>query len=136
MSNHISILIIEDEEHIRIVLDYNLKLDGFEVYLAADGPSGLELTYQRRPDVILLDWMMPGMNGLEVLSELKNDKTTENIPVFMLTAKGMPSDINRAFNMGVDDYITKPFDPMLLGKTIREKLEKYVRAKKCIKVKQ
>ena len=124
MNKRISILVIDDEEHIRVVLDDNLKLDGFEVHLAADGYTGLELARQERPKVILLDWMMPGMDGLEVLSELKYDRRTEHIPVFMLTAKGMLGDIDRAFDVGADDYLTKPFDPIQLGKTIRKKLEK------------
>ena len=124
MSKRISILVIEDEEHIRTVLEYNLKLDGFEVYLAEDGPSGLELARQIKPEVILLDLMLPGMDGLEVLSELKRDKRTEDTAVFVLTVKRMIADIKRAFEMGADDYITKPFDPMQLGKTIRRNLEK------------
>lgn len=130
MSERISVLVVEDEEHIRTVLEYNLKLDGFEVYLAEDGPGGLELAREKRPDVILLDWMMPEMDGLEVLSELKDDKTTEDIPVFMLTAKGMTGDVARAFYEGADDYITKPFDPMQLGEIIKGKMEKYEKQEK------
>jgi len=129
MSKQISVLIIEDEEHIRTVLQYNLKLDGFEVYLAADGPAGLELAREKRPDLILLDWMMPEMDGLKVLSELRQDERTENIPVFMLTAKGMMGDVGRALYEGADDYITKPFDPIELGKIIKEKLEIYSNGK-------
>jgi len=129
MSEHISVLVIDDDEHIRTVLDYNLKLDGFEVHLAADGRTGLELARQERPNVILLDWMMPETDGLEVLFDLKHDRRTENIPVFMLTAKGLLSDVNQALDVGIDDYITKPFDPIQLGRIIRKKLER------CIKVK-
>ena len=105
MSKRIPILIIEDEEHIRNILDYNLRLDGFEVYLAEDGRQGLELADQKKPDVILLDSMMPEMNGLEVLSQLKQNKHTENIPVFMLTAKAMTQDVGQALSEGADDYI-------------------------------
>ena len=123
MSKRISVLVVEDEEHIRNILEYNLKLDGFEVYLAENGPAGLELAREKKFDVILLDWMMPEMDGLEVLSELKHDKRTARIPVFMLTAKGMVGDIDRAFAVGADDYITKPFDPVLLGNTVKNKLE-------------
>jgi two-component system phosphate regulon response regulator PhoB len=75
MSEQITILVVEDEAHIRRVLDYNLKLDGFEVYLAEDGAAGLKLARENRPDVILLDWLMPVMNGLQVLAELKADST-------------------------------------------------------------
>jgi len=129
MSERISVLVIEDEEHVRKVLEYNLKLDGFEVYLAEDGPCGLEAARERRPDVILLDWLMPKIDGLEVLSELKHDEKTKHIPVFMLTAKGMMLDVGRALYEGADDYITKPFDPIQLGETIKQKLEKCAKMK-------
>ena len=129
MSKRIPILIVEDETHIRNILDYNLRLDGFDVYTAADGPAGLELAFKHKFEVILLDWMMPGMNGLEVLSELKHSKKTEHVPVLMLTAKGAIGDMDSAFDTGVDGYITKPFDPKQLGSTIKKKLEE------CAKVK-
>ncbi len=124
-----SVLIVEDEEHIRKILDYNLSLDNFEVYQAPDGPTAIELAREKSPDVILLDWMMPDMDGLQVLYELKSDRRTEYIPVFMLTAKGMLSEVGRAFEAGADDYITKPFDPIRLGKIVRKKLNE------CTKVK-
>jgi len=130
MSEQFTILIVEDEAHIRRVLEYNLKLDGFEVYLAEDGATGMKLAHEKNLDLILLDWLMPVMNGMQVLAELKADSSTENIPVFMLTAKGMISDVTQALEMGADDYITKPFNPIQLGKTIREKLEKCAKAKK------
>jgi len=129
MSEQVSVLVIEDEEHIRKVLEYNLKLDGFEVYLAEGGISGLELARQQGPDVVLLDWMLPDMDGLKVLSELKHDDRTKHIPVFMLTAKGMMSDVGQALYEGADDYITKPFDPAELGETIKKKLEKCTETK-------
>ncbi|MGD1042911.1 MAG: response regulator [Sedimentisphaerales bacterium] len=130
MSEQITILVVEDEAHIRRVLEYNFKLDGFEVYLAEDGATGLKLARENSPDVILLDWLMPVMNGLQVLAELRADSSTEHIPVFMLTAKGMLNDVTQAIEMGADDYITKPFNPIQLGKTIREKLEKCEKVKK------
>ena len=130
MSEQFTILVVEDETHIRKVLEYNLKLDGFEVYLAEDGATGMKLAHEKNPDLILLDWLMPVMNGLQVLAELKADSSTEHIPVFMLTAKGMISDVTQAIEIGADDYITKPFNPMQLGKTIREKLEKCAKVKK------
>ena len=130
MGEQITVLVVEDEAHIRRVLEYNLKLDNFEVYLAEDGATGLKIAHEKNPDVMLLDWLMPEMNGLQVLKELKNDLETKNIPVFMLTAKGMLSDVTQAIEAGADDYITKPFNPMQLGKTIREKLEKCAKSKK------
>jgi DNA-binding response OmpR family regulator len=127
MDRPISVLVVEDEEHIRRVLEYNLKLDGFKVYLAEDGPTALRLAQEYVPDVILLDWMMPGMDGLAVLAKLRSDNRTENIAVFMLTAKGMMGDVGRALCEGADDYITKPFDPTSLGKTIKKKLKEVVK---------
>ena len=116
MRKQLIILIVEDEAHIRKVLEYNLKLDGFEVYMAEDGATGLQLVREKKPDVILLDWLMPVMNGLQVLAELKADNSTEDIPVFMLTAKGMLNDVTLALETGAANYITKPFNPVQLGK--------------------
>ena len=128
MSKGISILIIEDEEQLRELLEYNLSLEGFNVHLAGDGLKGIELAKKKKLDVILLDWMMYGMDGLETLSRLKNNNKTEDIPVFMMTAKGKMSDIDRAFEIGADDYITKPFKVMQLGGVIKRKLEKVTSA--------
>ena len=120
MDSCIKILVIEDEEHIRTVLNYNLKLDGFEVYLADNGIRGLDMAREKMPDLILLDWMMPGINGLQVLSKLKQDEMTKSIPVFMLTAKSMMTEVGRALYEGADDYITKPFDVIELGQILKE----------------
>ena len=106
MSEQISVLVIEDEEHIRNILEYNLRSDGFDVYLAEHGLRGVELAREKRPDVILLDWVMPKMDGLEVLSELKRDRRTKRIPVFMLTVKDDEDDVRRALNEGADWYFT------------------------------
>ena len=124
MNERISVLIVEDEEHIRDVLEYNLKFDGFEVHLAANGRDALEIARTVQIDVVLLDWMMPDMDGLKVLYELKQDPKTQNIPVFMLTAKAAVGDVEQALHSGASDYITKPFDPMLLGRIIIRKLKK------------
>jgi len=129
MAQCTTIVVIEDEERIRKVLDYNLKLDGFEVFPARDGPEGLELARDKKPDLILLDWMMPGMDGLQVLSELKEDEKTRDIPVFMLTAKSMMTEVGRALYQGADDYIVKPFEPRELGQMLKEKLEKTMQTK-------
>jgi len=126
MQELITVLVVEDEEHVRNILEYNLRLDGFGVNLAEDGRKGIELARELKPDVILLDWMLPEMDGLEVLSELKADRETENIPVFMLTAKAMKQDLVKALQQGADDYIAKPFNPAELGQTIRDKLKKLV----------
>ena len=125
VSKWIPVLVVDDDKVVRKVLKYRLKLYGFKVYLAEDGPTGLKLARQNKPELILLDWMMPGMDGLEVLSELKHDKRTEHIPVFMLTGKGMIGDLEQAFDIGADDYMTKPFNLMELGKTVKAKWEQY-----------
>ena len=124
MGSQTVIVLVDDEQHIREVLEYNLKLDGFEVHVASDGPSGLELARTKEPDLILLDWMLPGMDGLQVLSELKADERTKEIPVFMLTAKSMMTEVGRALYEGADEYITKPFDPVELGRILKDKLKK------------
>ena len=92
--------------------------------MAEDGLTGLELAREKGPDLILLDWMMPGLDGLQVLSELKQDEITKDIPVFMLTAKSMMAEVGRALYEGADDYITKPFDVIELGQILKVKLER------------
>ncbi len=128
MREKIKLLIIEDDEQFREILESNLGLEGFEVYLAGNGPRGLKLARRKKPDVILLDWMMEGMDGLEVLSKLKYNKKTGDIPVFMMTAKGQIGDIDRACYLGADDYITKPFEVIKLGRIIRLKLDNLEKA--------
>jgi len=118
MDKKISVLVIEDEKDIRKVLEYNLESDGFKVYSAADGLEGLKIARKIKPDVILLDWIMPKMSGLEVLAELRNDENTKDIVVIMLTAKNMMGDVSTAFANGADDYIPKPFDGAELGKRV------------------
>jgi len=125
MSKWIPVLAVDDDELIRKALKRSLKLYGFEVYLAKDGLTGLKLAQEKRPKFILLDWMMPEMDGLEILSELKHDERTEHIPVFMLTDRAMIGDLDRAFVIGADDYITKPSDLTQLGKIVKTKWEKY-----------
>jgi CheY-like chemotaxis protein len=124
MDKSISVLVVEDEEHIRDARGYNLKLDGFQVHLAGNGPGAIELARRLQPDAILLERMMPDMDGLEALRELKRDKTTRDIPVFVLTAKATAADIAQALREAADDYITKAFDLMQLGRMIVWKLRK------------
>jgi DNA-binding response OmpR family regulator len=125
VSKWIPVLAIEDDELVREALKRSLKLYGFQVHLAKDGQEGLKLAHEAKPAFILLDWMMPKMDGLEVLSELKHSKKTQEIPVFMLTARGMIGDLDQAFEIGADDYITKPLDLMQLGKMVKAKWERF-----------
>ena len=128
MSKWIPVVVVDDEELIRKALKRSLQLYGFRVYLAENGRTGLKLAQEKKPAFILLDWMMPGVDGLEVLAELKHNEQTEHIPVFMLTGRGMIGDLDQAFEIGADGYITKPADLRELGRIVRAKWEKYEKA--------
>jgi two-component system phosphate regulon response regulator PhoB len=103
------ILVIEDEPDIRQVLDYNLRLAGHDVVSAPRGHEGLRLVREQRPDLVLLDLMLPDLPGTEVCRAIKDDSATRPIPVMMLTAKGEEIDRVVGFELGADDYLTKPF---------------------------
>jgi len=108
MEKH-TILVIEDEPDILDVIDYNLKRDGFTVVTSPDGEQGLSEAQKTPPDLILLDLMLPGRDGLEVCRRLKANPSTRSIPIIMVTAKGEEGDIVLGLGIGADDYITKPF---------------------------
>jgi len=122
MRKRTPILVIDDEADFLELVAYQLQLTGWKVYGATDGPAGLDLARKVGPEVILLDWTMPGMDGLQVLSELKFDPQTATIPVFMLTAHSQLGDIEQAFEIGADDYITKPVELRSLNRIVRHKL--------------
>jgi DNA-binding response OmpR family regulator len=105
------IVIIEDEPDILEVLSYNLKREGYEILTATDGIHGLSLVRKEVPDMVLLDLMLPGMDGVEICSTIKKDQQTQNTLIIMVTAKGEESDIVLGLGVGADDYITKPFSP-------------------------
>jgi two-component system, OmpR family, alkaline phosphatase synthesis response regulator PhoP len=110
-----SILVVEDDPSIAKGLDQNLRYEGFSVFVAPDGERGLELAVDKQPDLILLDVMLPKLNGFEVLREIRHRKL--DMPVIMLTAKGEQLDKVRGLDMGADDYVTKPFGlPELLAR--------------------
>ena len=106
-----TILIVEDEKDIVKMLDYNLKKEGFKILTAHDGEDALDEASTKHPDLILLDLMLPGIDGLEVCKELKSERKTASIPVIMLTAKSQESDKVVGLELGADDYVTKPFSP-------------------------
>ena len=108
------VLIIEDEEDILALVHYNFIRNGYRANLTTSGEEGLEMARQIKPDLIILDLMLPGLDGLEVCRRLKEDKTTQSIPVIMMTAKGEEQDIIKGLEMGADDYVTKPFSPQVL----------------------
>lgn len=104
------ILVVDDEADIRELLVFNLKREGYETLEAADGTAALELARSRRPSLILLDVMLPRLDGLAVCRELGKDRSTEHIPVIMLTARGDDVDRIVGFELGADDYVVKPFN--------------------------
>ncbi len=128
MSKQNTVLVVDDEENIRTILAYNLQPHGFEVYQAENGLKGLEIAREKIPDVIILDWMMPEMDGLEMLSELRKDEETKDIPVIMLTAKGVMTDVGQALYRGADDYILKPFEPEELAEIVSSKIENLIKS--------
>jgi len=103
------ILVIEDEEDIQELVKYNLTQENYQVHCVGSGESGLQEAKKLLPDLLILDLMLPGMNGLEVCRQLKGDSNTKHIPIIMMTAKGEESDIVIGLELGADDYITKPF---------------------------
>jgi DNA-binding response OmpR family regulator len=105
------VIVIEDEKEIRELVRYNLERAGFRVGAAADGEEGLERMFSERPDAVVLDLMLPGRSGLEILRELRGEPTTRDLPVIVLTARGAEMDKLLGFEHGADDYLTKPFSP-------------------------
>src|SRR5262245_41832773 len=114
-----SILIVEDDPDIVELVQYNLEREGFKVWAANDGEAGLREAASRKPSLILLDIMLPGMEGLEVCRRLKQIDVTKDTPLMMVTAKGEESDVVVGLEMGADDYVAKPFSPRELIARIR-----------------
>jgi two-component system phosphate regulon response regulator PhoB len=118
------ILLIEDDEDIQQLVEYNLLKEGYRVSCTETGEEGLELVGKGQPDLLLLDLMLPGMDGLQVCRTLKRDPQTTKLPIIMLTAKGEESDIVTGLEMGADDYVPKPFSPKVLIARIRAVLRR------------
>ncbi|MFH1259465.1 MAG: response regulator [Elusimicrobiota bacterium] len=118
------ILIIDDDYMISKLIQDNLEMEGFSVISASNGFKGLELMMREKPDMLLLDIMMPGMDGYEVCRKLKGSQATKSIPIIFLSAKSQDEDITLGLEMGADDYIPKPFDILDLGKRVRKALAK------------
>ena len=119
-----TILVIDDEKDLIELVRYNLEKEGFDVIGAPDGKAGLEVAREHRPDLILLDLMMPGMDGLEVCRRLREDARTAGIPVILLTAKATEADRVVGLEMGADDYVTKPFSPRELVARVKARLRR------------
>lgn len=118
------IVVIEDEADILEIIDYNLSKEGYEVCSALDGEEGLQLVKKEVPDLVLLDLMLPGLDGIEVCRKLKADAATQSISIIMVTAKGEESDIVLGLGMGADDYVSKPFSPRELMARIKSVLRR------------
>jgi DNA-binding response OmpR family regulator len=124
------VLVIDDEAPIRLLCRVNLEAEQMEVLEAADGPSGLEKARAEIPDVILLDVMMPGLDGWRVAEELLDDKRTESIPIVFLTARAELRDRARGIDLGGVDYVTKPFNPVELAPLVRELIQRVERGER------
>ena len=118
------ILVVDDEENIRELVRYNLAREGYQVTTVGSGEEALKQAGSKPPDLIVLDLMLPGMDGFAVCRQLKNDVRTAHIPIVMLTVKGEESDIVVGLELGADDYITKPFSPKVLLARIKAVLRR------------
>jgi two-component system phosphate regulon response regulator PhoB len=113
------VLIVEDEKPLVTMLRYNLEKEGFDVSAAADGEEALIRIAERKPDVVLLDWMLPFVSGIEICRQIRRAPQTRTLPVIMLTARGEEGDRVRGLNSGADDYVVKPFSPSELIARLR-----------------
>jgi two-component system phosphate regulon response regulator PhoB len=109
------ILVVDDEEDILELVRYNLSLEGYEVVTALSGEKAVDLARSMELDLVVLDLMLPGIDGLDVARILKEDGRTGSVPIIMLTAKGEEADVVRGLEMGADDYLAKPFSPRILA---------------------
>ena len=119
-----TILIVDDEEPIQELLRFNLEKEGYKVYAAKDGSEALQRLEKEKPDLVVLDVMLPGMDGLEVCRQLRQNPRFRDLPVIMLTAKGEEIDKVLGLELGADDYMTKPFSPRELVARIRARLRR------------
>jgi DNA-binding response OmpR family regulator len=117
-----TVLVVEDDEMVAEVVRINLEADGYTVLHAPNGAAALAAIAERRPDVVVLDVMMPEIDGWTVLERLRDDPTTANLPVIMLSAKAMPADQVRGYNLGANGYVPKPFAAPDLVDKVREVL--------------
>ena len=107
-----TVLVVDDDPVILKLLEVNFEMEGFQVVRAADGAEGLERARAVHPDIVVLDVMMPRMTGYEVAKALREDDGTAHIPIIFVTARAQSNDVERGMELGVDDYVTKPFDPL------------------------
>lgn len=122
--DHPTVLIVEDEPAQREVLAYNLKAEGLNVVVAENGEEGLLLVEEENPDIIVLDWMLPGISGVEICRRLKTRSSTKNIPILMLSARSEEVDKVRGLETGADDYVVKPYSVLELMARVRSQLRR------------
>jgi len=118
------VLVVEDEDSLATLLQYNLEKEGYQVAVASDGEEALLLVDERLPDLVVLDWMLPKLSGIEVCRRLRQRAETRNCPIIMLTARGEESDRIRGLDTGADDYVVKPFSMTELTARIRAVLRR------------
>ena len=119
-----TVLVVDDEQDILDLVRFRLEHDGYSVISASDGQTGLTLAQQERPDLCILDVMMPKLSGLEVLARLRADPATAATRVILLTARGQDADVDRGFELGAQDYVTKPFSPKELRRRVQAQLSR------------
>ena len=119
-----SVLVIEDEQEVREMLNFSLSRSGFEVWETANAEEALRRLDGPLPSLVIIDWMLPGMNGVDLVRRLRRDQHTAGLPMIMLTARGEQADKLKSFDCGVDDYITKPFSPRELVARMRALLRR------------
>lgn len=120
-----NILIVEDEPSMVELLRYNLESEGFQVTSAADGEEAMLSIEEQKPDMVLLDWMLPKLSGIEICRRLRRDQAFRNLPVIMITARAEETDRVRGLDVGADDYVSKPFSPAELMARIRAVLRRH-----------
>ncbi|MFP4057501.1 MAG: PleD family two-component system response regulator [Candidatus Brocadiia bacterium] len=126
--NASKILVVDDERRVREMIEFRLRRFGYEVLQAADGREALDVAAEHQPDLILLDVMMPDLDGFQVCRRLRQNDATKGIPVVMLTAKADAKDVTYAYNSGAQDYVVKPYDPLVLQQKVAQNLEATVDA--------
>ena len=124
-----NILVVEDDSDIRELISFNLKNEGHQVFEAKDGEAGIDKARKKLPDLILLDLMLPGIQGLDVCRIIKSDQETKNTPIIMVTAMGQEEDIVKGLETGADDYITKPFSIAVLLARVKSVLRRSIEEK-------
>jgi len=119
-----NVLLVEDEKSIITLIKYNLEKEGFKVFCAETGEDALKIIKEKTLDVVILDWMLPDVSGIEVCRQIKKDKKLKNVPVLILTAKGEPDDKIKGLEVGADDYVTKPFNNKELSLRIKSLIKR------------